>query len=256
MRQMYLIFPNYAALLNNLTWTHYQILLKVEDEEKRAFYLKESSEQMWSTRYLERQIHKLYYERLLSSQEKEAILAEAKTHETKMQPEDVIRDPVVLDFLDLKENKKYLESELEQKLIDNIEEFLLELGKGFSFVARQKRIVADTDTYYIDLIFYNYLLKCFVLIDLKTTKLTHQDIGQMDMYVRMFEEKKKVEGDNPTIGIILCAEKNEVVAKYSVLSENKHLFASKYQTYLPKKEELEKALQNAKYQFQIEHPDS
>lgn len=253
MKNFYLAFPKVDAVSRQLSWTHYRILLKVEDDKKRSFYLKEASDQMWSTRTLEKQVNNLYYERLLASQEKQPVIQEAHNNAVPMRAEDAIKDPYVLDFLDLDENKKYLESELESKIIENIEHFLLELGKGFSFVGRQKRIVADTDTFYIDLVFYNYLLKCFVLIDLKTSKLTHQDIGQMDMYVRMFEDKMKIDGDNPTIGIILCTDKNEAIVKYSVLNESKQLFASKYQTYLPKKEELEDEIQKARHQFNIEH---
>jgi len=255
MRQFYTTFPNRDAVRHNLSWTHYRMILKIENDKKRTFYINEASDQIWSTRTLEKQINNLYYERLLASQEKTSVIQEATENAILMRAENVIKDPYVLDFLDLDDNKKYLETELESKIIENIEQFLLELGKGFSFVSRQKRIVADTDTFYIDLVFYNYLLKCFVLIDLKTSKLTHQDIGQMDMYVRMFEDKMKVNGDNPTIGIILCTDKNEAIVKYSVLSENKQLFASKYQTYLPKKEELENEIQRAKHQFNIEHPN-
>ncbi len=265
MRQFYLLFPKSAALRHQsgkilplkkfgleidkqeqiiaavrreLSWTHYKLLLRVENPRAREWYMNESSDCGWSTRALERQINSFYYERLLASKSKAPVRREAAQKAGKFKPENILKDPYVLEFLDLADRSSYRESELEQALIDKLQEFLLELGKGFSFVARQKRISAEDEYYYIDLVFYNYLLKCFVLIDLKTGKLTHQDIGQMDMYVRMFEEKTRITGDNPTIGIVLCSEKNDAVVKYSVLSENKRLFASKYKLYLPSEKEL------------------
>ena len=227
-----------AALRRELSWTHYKLLLRVENSGAREWYMNESADCGWSTRALERQINSFYYERLLASKSKAPVRREADQKAGKLKPENILKDPYVLEFLDLADRSSYRESELEQALIDNLQEFLLELGKGFSFVARQKRISAEDEQYYIDLVFYNYLLKCFVLIDLKTGKLTHQDIGQMDMYVRMFEEKHRVVGDNPTIGIVLCSEKNAAVARYSVLRENKRLFASKYKLYLPSEKML------------------
>ena len=200
--------------------------------------MNEAADCGWSTRALERQINSFYYERLLGSRDKTSIRKEANNKIAALNPGEVLKDPYVLEFLNLKDQSCYHESELEQALIDKLQEFLLELGKGFSFVARQKRMVAEDDNFFIDLVFYNYLLKCFVLLDLKIGKLTHQDIGQMDMYIRMYEDKVKVKGDNPTIGIILCSEKNEAVVKYSILNESKQLFASKYQLYLPTEEEL------------------
>ncbi len=194
----------------------------------------------WSTRALDRQINSLYYERLLASPDKNAVIREAeeKTAPLVVKPEHLIKDPYILEFLNLNPDLKYLEKDIEQGLIDKLQEFLLELGKGFSFVARQQRISTETSEFYIDLVFYNYILKCFVLIDLKTGKLTHQDIGQMDMYVRLYEDKMKLDDDNPTIGIILCTEKEETVVRYSVLNDSKHLFASKYKLYLPTEQEL------------------
>ncbi len=227
-----------AALRRELSWTHYKLLLRVENSGAREWYMNESADCGWSTRALERQINSFYYERLLASKSKAPVRREADQKAGKLKPENILKDPYVLEFLDLADRSSYRESELEQALIDKLQEFLLELGKGFSFVARQKRISAEDEQYYIDLVFYNYLLKCFVLIDLKTGKLTHQDIGQMDMYVRMFEEKHRVVGDNPTIGIVLCSEKNAAVARYSVLRENKRLFASKYKLYLPSEKML------------------
>jgi predicted nuclease of restriction endonuclease-like (RecB) superfamily len=218
--------------------------MRVNNEERRNFYQKEAVQENWSVRQLERQINSFFYERLLATQDsgKESVRNEIQQLEPKVDPEYILKDPYVLEFLDLKENKNYHESELEQALIDKLQEFLLELGKGFSFVARQKRISSQHSHFYVDLVFYNYILKCFVLIDLKTTTLTHQDIGQIDFYVRLFEDKLKQPEDNPTIGIILCAEKDDVIAKYSVLSDNKSLFASKYMLYLPTEEELQREL--------------
>ena len=244
MRQFFMIFPILHALRGELTWTHYRLLLKVENENARNFYLNEAAETGWSTRQLERQINSFYYERLLSSKDKKPVIDEADRNALPAKPEDLIKDPYVLEFLNLKENKLFLEKELETGLLGKLQDFLLELGKGFSFVARQYRISADNDHFYIDLVFYNYILKCFLLIDLKIGKLTHKDIGQMDFYVRYFEGNIKAESDNPTIGMILCSEKNETIVKYSVLNENKQMFASRYKLYLPTEEELAKELRH------------
>jgi len=216
----------------------------VENEKARNFYLNEAAETRWSTRQLERQINSFYYERLLSSKDKKSVVDEADRNASPAKPEDLIKDPYVLEFLNLKENKLLLEKELETGLLGKLQDFLLELGKGFSFVARQYRISAGNDHFYIDLVFYNYILKCFLLIDLKIGKLTHKDIGQMDFYVRYFEGNIKAESDNPTIGMILCSEKNETIVKYSVLNENKQMFASRYKLYLPTEEELAKELRH------------
>ena len=236
----------------DLSWTHYRLLLKVVRQDVRKFYLDECIASNWSTRQLERQINSFYYERLLSSKNKGLLKAEIKKLEPCPSPQDIIKDPYVLEFLGLKESKTYLENELEQGLIDKLHDFLLELGKGFSFVSRQKRITIDGDHFYIDLVFYNYILKCFVLVDLKIGKLTHQDIGQMDFYVRYFEKEFKPEGDNPTIGLILCAEKNEAMAKYTLLKGNKNLFASKYKFYLPTEKELKEELKKEHHLLEIE----
>jgi len=227
-----------------LSWTHYRLLLSVKDTEARNYYLHEAAEQNWSTRALERQINSLYYKRLISSANKKPVKKEAekKTKELAQSITDFIKDPFVLEFLDLRNSSAHLEKDIEQGIINNLQSFLLELGKGFSFVGRQYRISAEEEHFYIDLVFYNYLLKCFVLIDLKLGKLTHQDIGQMDMYVRIFEDCIKPKGDNFTIGIILCSEKNETIARYSVMKENKRLFASKYMLYLPTEKELAREL--------------
>ncbi len=235
-----------------LSWTHYRLLLKVERPEVRNFYMQECITANWSTRQLERQINSFYYERLLSSKSKKRVRAEIKKLEPSAKPHDVIKDPYVLEFLGLKENREYLETSLEQGLMDKLHDFLLELGKGFSFVARQKRITIDSDHFYIDLVFYNYILKCFVLIDLKVGKLTHQDIGQMDFYVRYFEREVKQPEDNPTIGLILCAEKNESMAKYTLLESSRTLFASKYKLYLPTEKELKEELEREKRMIEME----
>ena len=231
------------AVRTELSWTHYRTLLKVENEQARQWYINEAIQQAWSARALERQIGVLYYERLLATQAKQQdiqpVLAEGqqKTTELALTAKDYLRDPYIFDFLGLP-NAPLQESELEQALIDNLQQFLLELGKGFAFVERQQRINTDDGDYFIDLVFYNFHLKCFLLIDLKMHKLTHQDVGQMDMYVRMYEEKKRRSDDNPTIGLILCTENNHTVAKYSVLNDSQQLFASKYMLELPSEEEL------------------
>jgi len=248
MRQFYQKFEKVHALRGELSWTHYRLLLKVEKMNVREFYIKEAIDGNWSTRQLERQINSLYYERILMS-DKKCIQAGIKKDEilkNKMQPWHFIKDPFVLEFLDLKENKKLAETSLESALIEKLQQFLLELGNGFAFIGRQYRITADNDHFYIDLVFYNYILKCFLLIDLKTEKLGHKDIGQMDFYVRFFEDKIKQTGDNPTMGLILCTDKNETIVKYSILSEGKQIFASKYKLYLPNEESLKEEIRRGK----------
>ena len=239
MRQFYLIFQKSYALRSELTWTHYRLLMRVENENARNFYIEECIKSNWSTRQLERQITTLFYERLLSSKDKEKVLKEIYKLEPQIKKaEDIIKDPYVLEFLGLPENTNFLEKNLEQALIDHLQKFLLELGRGFSFVARQKRITFDGRHFYIDLVFYNYLLKCFVLIDLKVGDLTHQDLGQMQMYVHYFEEEMMNEGDNPPIGIVLCADKSDSIVKYTLSKNETQVFASKYKAYLPSEEEL------------------
>ena len=236
------------ALCRELTWTHYRLLIRVQNPKARAYYLKEAAEQNWSSRALERQINSFYYERLLASREKEPVIDEMRQQTAPLvdRPEDFIKDPYVLEFLNLADRASFHERELEQAIIDKLQAFMLELGKGFAFVARQQQIRTETKHFFIDLVFYNFILKCFVLLDLKTGELTHQDIGQMDMYVRLYEDKFKRADDNPTIGIILCTEKDETVVKYSVLEENKQLFAAEYQFYLPTEEELIEEIQREK----------
>jgi len=244
MRLFYLAFPICDALRHELNWTHYRTLLRVEDEHAREWYAKEAIAQNWSSRALERQVGRLYYERLLSSKDRKAVRAEAaeKIAELPTSPRDFVRDPVLLEFLGLPETGRLLESDLEQRLIDHLQSFLLELGKGFAFVARQMRISTETKDFYIDLVFYNYLLKCFVIFDLKPRELTHGDIGQMDMYVRMFDEQQRGPGDNPTVGIILCAAKDASIVRYSVLHGNEKLFAARYKLVLPSEEQLRQEL--------------
>ena len=231
---------NRATLWHELSWSHYRLLIRINDNTRREFYGRECVESNWSVRQLERQINSFFYERLLATQKcgQESVRSEVRKLEPNTIPDYVLKDPYILEFLDLKENRDYHESEIEQALIDKLQDFLLELGKGFSFVARQRRITLEGDHYYIDLVMYNYILKCFVIIDLKAGKLTYQDIGQLDFYVRYFDDQIKMAEDNPTIGIILCAEKNNAMAKYSVLSDKDNLFASKYMLYLPTEEEL------------------
>ncbi len=239
-RQFYLTYPDPEicyALRSNLTWTHHRLIMRVENPDARDFYLRECAEQNWSSRVLERNIHTFYYQRLLSSQKEPDSTNQNQSLE-KANINDFIKDPYVFEFLNIPEPIYAKELEIETALIENLQHFLLELGKGFSFVARQFRISTETSHFYIDLVFYNYLLKCFVLFDLKTTKLSHQDTGQMDMYLRMFDDLKKQTDDNPTIGIILCAEKDETIVKYSILKENKQLFATKYMPFLPTEAEL------------------
>ena len=237
MKQFYQTFPDYEEFsthcVGNLSWTNARRIMRISNPDERAYYLKEASSQNWSSRHLERNIKSGYYRRLLSAKQGNKLTKIAENH-----PVDFIKDPYVLEFLNVPEDLTGKESILEAALIENLQKFLLELGKGFSFVNRQMRISTETSHFYIDLVFYNYLLKCFVVIDLKTRKLNHTDIGQMDMYVRMFDALKRGSDDNPTIGIIFCTQKDETIVKYSVLKENKQLFASRYKTVLPSEEDL------------------
>jgi len=240
MRAFFLAFPIRDALRRELSWTHYRTLLKLDSDSARQWYMNEAATQNWSTRALERQIGTLYYERLLASQDRAAVEQEAasKLQALGKSPREFVRDPVLLEFLGLPNAGTMLEGELEQALIDQLQQFLLELGKGFAFVGRQQRISTESKDFYIDLVFYNYLLKCFVIFDLKRGELTHQDIGQMDMYVRMFDDLKRGPEDGPTVGIILCAQKDASLVRYSVLQGSEQLFASKYKLVLPSEEEL------------------
>ena len=233
-----------------LTWSHFQKVLRVSDEKARIFYLTEAAENMWSVRTLDRNISTLYYNRIVASIDKKIVENEMKEKTKKLQAEEFIKNPVVLEFLDLPTNMSYTENELEKALTDDIQKFMMELGKGFAFVERQQHIRTENSDFYIDLVFYNYILKCFVIVELKTEKLTHQDIGQLDMYVRMYDDLKKQENDNPTIGLLLCTETDRTIIKYSVLNDNKNLFASKYINYLPSEEELINEIERQKTLFE------
>ncbi len=242
MRQFYLTFPIRNALRSELSWTHYRLLMRVSDEKARMFYLEESAKAGWSSRQLERQIHTMYYQRILASQDKASVAAEIEKTVPKPEYEKIIKDPYVLEFLNLPANEHFYETDLEQALIDHLQKFLLELGRGFSFVARQKHINFDGRHFYIDLVFYNYILKCFVLVDLKMEDLTHQDIGQMQMYVNYYTRELMNEGDNPPIGILLCADKSDTLVQYTLPEDNTQIYAAKYLPYMPTVEELRKEL--------------
>jgi predicted nuclease of restriction endonuclease-like (RecB) superfamily len=242
-RQFYLTFQEaeiWHTLCAKLSWSHIRLIMRVESKNAQRYYLKEAAENHWSVRTLDRNISTLYYHRLLSSQVKEPVVQEMleKTKDFQQDKLEFIKNPTVLEFLGLPDNKGYSETALEQAIINEMQKFLLELGKGFAFVERQQLIRTETQDFYVDLVFYNYLIKCFVIVELKTQKITHQDIGQLDMYVRMYDDLKKTEGDNPSIGILLCTETDKTIARYSVLNESKQLFASKYLSYLPTEKEL------------------
>ena len=242
MRQFYMAYPIWDSLSPELSWTHYRRLMRIEDEKIRAFYTEECVKSGWSVRQLDRQINSFFYERLLSSQDKKSVSDEIQTLEPKPEYEKIIRDPYVLEFLNLEQNPHFYEKELEQAVIDHLQKFLLELGRGFSFVAKQKHITFDDRHFYIDLVFYNYILKCFVLIDLKIGDLSHQDLGQMQMYVNYYTREMMNEGDNPPIGIVLCADKSDAVVKYTLPEDNNQIYASKYKLYMPTEEEFKKEL--------------
>ncbi|MBO7407557.1 MAG: DUF1016 family protein [Clostridia bacterium] len=242
MRQFYMTFPNRYTLCSELSWSHYRLLMRIADSDARSFYTEECARSAWSVRQLERQIHTMYYQRILASRDKPAVAAEIQQTEPKAEYEKAIKDPYVMEFLQIKPDTHVYESDIEQALIDHLQQFLLELGRGFSFVSRQKRFTLDGQDFFIDLVFYNYILKCFVLFDLKTGELTHQDIGQMQMYVNYYTRELMNEGDMPPIGIILCAEKNDAVVRYTLPENNNQVFASKYLTYLPTEDELKREL--------------
>jgi predicted nuclease of restriction endonuclease-like (RecB) superfamily len=233
-----------------LGWTHYRTLARIEDPQERAFYEIEAEREGWSVGHLERQIHTCLFARLLKSQDKTGVLDLANRGQVLERPLDAIKDPYVLDFMALPEQPRILETDLETALISQLQAFLLELGKGFAFVARQKRIAFEDTNLFVDLVFYNWILKCFVLIDLKMGRLTHQDVGQMDGYVRVFDDQHTAKGDNPTIGLILCAERNEAVAKYSVLNDRRRIFAAKYLKVLPTEEELRLELERERQRYE------
>jgi len=240
-----------------LSWTHYRILLQVNNKDARDWYEKEAMEQAWSVRTLQRNISSQYYYRMLETQKKELVEREMKELTAAYQRNklEFIKNPVVAEFLGFSQNTDFTESVLEKSILSNLQKFLMELGKGYAFVARQQRIQTEKQDYYIDLVFYNYILKCFVLVDLKTEKVTHQDVGQMDMYIRMYDELKRSDGDNPTIGIVLCSDTDDDIARYSVMHGNEQLFASKYKLYLPTKEELKAEIETQKAMFYLQQRD-
>ena len=242
MRQFYSTFSIRDTLCPELSWSHYRLLMRVQDEKARNFYTEEAVKSGWSVRQLQRQINTMYYQRMLASQDKQSVAAEIETTVPKPEYEKIVKDPYVLEFLDLPKNEHFYESDIEQALIDHLQKFLLELGRGFSFVARQKHFNVEGRHFYIDLVFYNYILKCFVLIDLKTEDLTHQDIGQMQMYVNYYTREQMNEGDNPPIGILLCADKSDMLVRYTLPEGNTQIYASKYMAYMPSEEELKREL--------------
>lgn len=261
--RFYRMFPEIVASLRQqsgtiLSWTHYRILLQVEDKKARDWYEKEAAEQTWSVRTLQRNISSQYYYRMLQTQKQELVENEMKKLTAEFQNDklEFIKNPVVAEFLGLASNTDFTESDLEKSILTNLQKFLMELGKGYAFVARQQHIHTEKKDYFIDLVFYNYILKCFVLVDLKTKEITHQDIGQMDMYIRMYDELKRSEGDNPTIGIVLCSDTDEDVARYSVLHGNEQLFASKYKLYLPTEEELRAEIETQKAMFYLQQKEN
>ena len=257
-RQFYLCFPDqeiWHTRVPNLTWSHLRCLLRVPDEEARIWYLNETVSEGWSVRTLDRNIATQYYYRLLQSPKKEDVKAEMKekTAEYQNNPAQIIKSPIIAEFLGFTPEQSYLETDLESAILTHIRDFLMEMGRGFAFVARQQHIVTDMGDYFIDLVLYNIELKCYVLIDLKIGKISHQDVGQIDMYVRMYDELKRKDGDNPTIGILLCSETSEDIARYSVLHDNDHLFMSKYLTYLPTKEQLRLEIEKQKEIYYAQH---
>ncbi|MGU3373459.1 PDDEXK nuclease domain-containing protein [Chryseobacterium sp. M5A1_1a] len=241
MRSFYQTFPIHDALRHELSWTHYRLLIRLDHSDKINYYINESIQNNWNYRDLKRQISSLAYERVLEHKKSPAENIQS-----------ILKDPYIFEFLGLKADEQFSEKEIETAIIDHIQKFLLEFGKGFAFVARQQHISTDTSDFYIDLVFYNYILKCFVIIDLKTGELSHQDIGQIDMYVRMYDDMKRGDGDNPTIGILLCSEKDETIVKYSVLNDKNNLFASKYMLYLPKEEELKQIIDQDRIRFELD----
>jgi predicted nuclease of restriction endonuclease-like (RecB) superfamily len=253
-RQFYLSFKDleiWHSRVPNLSWTHFRTMLRVTDDDARYWYMREAAQEMWSVRTLDRNIASQYYNRLLQSPKKEEVIAEMKRLTAPLQdPRELVKSPVVAEFLGLPSNAAFTETELEKAIIHHLKDFLLEFGKGFAFVAEQQHIRTDDNDYFIDLVFYNYLLKSFVLIDLKTTRLSYQDVGQMDMYLKMYDELKRTEGDNPTVGIILCSETDGDVVRYSTLAKNDKLFAAKYLTYLPTEEQLKREIEQQKLLFE------
>lgn len=249
-RQFYLEYPIVNALRSQLNWFQYRLLIKIKDKEKREYYELETVNNAWTGRELERQINSMLYERLLMSNDKESLLEVARKERIPEKPEEIIKDPMVLEFLGLERKAAYYEKDLESAIVSHIADFLLELGKGFSFVARQKRILLEDDEYFIDLVFYNRLLRCFVIIEIKTDKQTHQDLGQLQMYVNYYDRCEKLPEENPTIGILLCSEKNDTVVKMTLPENNKTILASEYKLYLPSEEQLAEQITEIKQKLE------
>lgn len=241
--QFFKKFPIVNALHSQLNWTQYKLLIRIDNEKKREFYIAESIKNHWTSRQLERQINSSLYERLLLSNDVESVLAVAKGEKQPSEAKEIIKDPMTLEFLGLQKNSTYYEKDLETSIINHLQDFLLELGNGFSFVARQKRILLEDDIFFIDLVFYNRLLQCFVIIEIKTTKITHQDVGQLQMYVNYYDRIEKLPHENPTVGILLCADKNDTVVKFSLPENEKNILASKYELYLPSEKQLLEKIQ-------------
>ena len=259
-RQLYLCFSDleiWYARVPNLKWMHFRSLLTVGDENARCWYLREAAQEMWSTRTLDRNIGSQYYYRLLQAPTKNDVIAEMQQLTAPLQQgnDEFIKNPMVAEFLQLPANTNYTESDLERAIIQHLKEFLLEMGRGFAFMNEQYHIATDTGDYYVDLVFYNVVLKCYFLVDLKTTTITHQDIGQMDMYIRMFDDLRRTEGDNPTIGLLLCAETSKDIARYSILNDSKQLFAAKYLTYMPTEDELRREIERQKEIYHMQKKD-
>lgn len=251
MRKFYLLYPIWKTVSAKLSWSHYLELIKIEEENKRNFYLNECINSKWSVRELQRQKDSLLYERLIISADKDKILELSTKGQIIKTSKDLVKDPFVLEFLDIKENTEYLESDLEKNILNHLKEFLLELGKGFSYVGNQVRLTLEEDHFYPDLVFYNRLLKCFVIIDLKIGKVTHSDIGQMQMYVNYYDREIKSEDENPTVGILLSTDKNETVVKYTLPEDNKTIFASRYKLNMPTEQELIMAIEEEKKNFEL-----
>ena len=259
-RQFFLSFKDWTILnacVQNLKWTHFRSLARVEDEAARYWYMNEAAKEMWSTRTLERNIHTQYYYRLLTAPDKDIVANDMKQHTgiTQGQADTLLKNPVITEFLQLPSDLSFTESQLESAIIDHMCDFIMEMGRGFAFVARQQHIRTDMGDFYIDLVFYNYVLKCFLLVDLKIGQITHQDVGQMDMYVRMYDKLKCTDGDLPTVGLILCSETSEDMARYSILNDNKHIYQAKYLTYLPSTEELAREIERQKELFRLQHEE-
>ena len=254
-RQFYRTYPNANTLCSQLNWSQYKLLIAIPDPEKREYYQLEAVNECWSKRQLERQINSMLYERLLLSNDKEAVLAVARNERVPESPQEIIKDPMVLEFLGLERKAAYYEKDLESAIISHIADFLLEIGKGFSFVARQKRLLVEDDEYFADLVFYNRLLRSFVVIEIKNHKLTHQDLGQLQLYVNYYDRYEKQPDENPTIGILLCTEKNDTAVRLTLPADNKTILSSKYQLFLPTEEQLRAEVEKQRLIFLQQHED-